>query len=386
MNTASSPVQSPPDNWRFARNVVIKTLALFLLANLAFAASHPLAGLGQISLYNHLFPGRLRLPYGDNPERSYNLSLYNLEAMFASHELSAGPKPQNEYRVILIGDSSTWGFLLENTSTLSGYLNAAGLTLPDGRSVRAYNLGYPVMSLAKDLLILTYAMRYQPDLIVWPLTLESFPYDKQLYPPLLQNNPGPVQALIERYQLRLNLNDPALARRTFWQRTLFGERRQLADLLRLQLYGVLWAATGIDQEIPATYTPRMEDLPADETFHNLTPPHIAEADLAFNVLQAGVQITGKVPLLLVNEPMFVSQGENSDIRYNFYYPRWAYDDYRQLMANKSVQNGWYYMDLWNLVQANEFTNSAVHLTPTGSRQFALALAQEILKIAAQNAP
>jgi hypothetical protein len=39
-------------------------------------------------------------------------------------------------------------------------------------------------------------MRYQPDLIVWPITLESFPYDKQLFPPLLLNNPGPVKKLI----------------------------------------------------------------------------------------------------------------------------------------------------------------------------------------------
>ncbi len=56
--------------------------------------------------------------------------------------------------------------------------------------MRAYNLGYPVMSLTKDLLILDYAQRYQPDLIIWAVTLESFPYDKQLFPPLLQNNPG----------------------------------------------------------------------------------------------------------------------------------------------------------------------------------------------------
>src|SRR4030067_829182 len=65
--------------------------------------------------------------------------------------------------------------------------------MPDGRQARFYNLGYPVMSVMKDLLILSYAIRYQPDLILWPLTLESMPYDKQLYPPLLQNNPQPAR-------------------------------------------------------------------------------------------------------------------------------------------------------------------------------------------------
>ena len=45
---------------------------------------------------------------------------------------------------------------------------------------------------------------------------------------------------------------------TFWDRTLIGARRPLADLLRLQLYGVLWAATGIDQDIPAKLHPAAE--------------------------------------------------------------------------------------------------------------------------------
>ncbi len=57
--------------------------------------------------------------------------------------------------------------------------------LSGGKHVRFYNLGYPVMSLAKDLLLLSYAQSYQPDLIVWLVTLESFPYDKQLFPPLV---------------------------------------------------------------------------------------------------------------------------------------------------------------------------------------------------------
>ena len=185
-----------------------KHLLLFILANLFFALLYPLPALGRISLYNRLLPGRLRLPYGDNPSKAYNLSLYNLEAMFASHELIRRPKPPDEFRVILIGDSSTWGFLLPAGQTLAAYLNAGadlsgsgtsgsnnpkGLT--GGKQVRFYNLGYPVMSLTKDLLILSYALRYQPDLIVWLVTLESFPYDKQLFPPLLQNNPHPLAPL-----------------------------------------------------------------------------------------------------------------------------------------------------------------------------------------------
>jgi hypothetical protein len=358
-----------------------KGLLLFIAANLIFALLYPMPALGSVSVYNHLFPGRDRLPYGDNPSRAYNLSLFNLNAMFASHELNAGPKPADEYRVILIGDSSTWGFLLPPGQTLSANLNAAGYRLPDGRQVRAYNLGYPVMSLAKDLLILSYAMRYQPDLIVWPLTLESFPYDKQLFPPLLQNNPEPVRQLIRAYDLHLNADDPNFVQDYFWDKTIVGQRRGLADLLRLQFYGMLWAATGVDQDIPATYTPRAEDLPADLSFHNLNPPHLESSDLAFDILQAGVKIAHNTPVLFINEPMFVSHGQNSDIRYNYFYPRWAYDDYRQLIAAESQSNGWRYLDLWDSVANTEFTNSAVHLTPKGSAIFAGKVGEAVLKVA-----
>lgn len=360
----------------------MKGLLLFFLANLVFALLNPMAGLGDISAYNHLFPGRDRLPYGDNPSRAYNLSLFNLNAMFASHELNAGPKPPGEYRVILIGDSSTWGFLLEPGQTLSAYINAANFQLPDGRRVRAYNLGYPVMSLTKDLLILSYAIRYQPDLIVWPLTLESFPYDKQLFPPLLQNNPEPVRNLIQTYGLHLNLDDPNFVQDNFLGNTMIGQRRPLADLLRLQFYGLLWAATGVDQDIPAVYTPRAEDLPTDPSFHNLNPPHLKSSDLAFDILNAGAKAAQKTPILFINEPMFVSHGKNSDIRYNYFYPRWAYDDYRKLIASESQSNGWNYLDMWDSVPNTEFTNSAVHLTPKGSAIFAEKVGKAILRMAA----
>ncbi len=380
MNHLTNQGKQNQSTLRFARNVLVKALALYILANLIFAAGYPLDALGKASGYNLIFPGRERLPYGDNPERAYNLSLYNLEAMFASHEISGGPKPANEYRIILIGDSSTWGFLLTPGQTLAAYINAAGLKTPDGRNVKAYNLGYPVMSLTKDLLVLSYARHYQPDLIIWPVTLESFPYDKQLFPPILQNNPQPVKDLIQTYHLKLDPQSTDLARTTFWNRTIVGARRPLADLIRLQLYGVLWSATGIDQDIPTTYTPRMEDLPADESFHNLQPPQLSASDLALDVLEAGISMAGNIPVLLVNEPMFISQGKNSQIRHNFYYPRWAYDQYRQIMLETSAEKGWHYLDMWDLVAGSEFTNSAVHLTPTGSQEFAQAILEAVKEL------
>src|SRR4030067_2049543 len=161
-----------PKNLRFYADVLLRALFLLIVFNLLYAALSPGPLLARISAYNLLFPGRLRLPYGENPERDYNMSLSSLEAMFASHEISGKPKSASEFRGVLIGDSSIWGFLLPPEQTLAAYINEAEIELPDGRAVHAYNLGYPVMSLAKDLLILSEAMAYDPDLIIWPVPLE----------------------------------------------------------------------------------------------------------------------------------------------------------------------------------------------------------------------
>ena len=165
--------------------------------------------------------------------------------------------------------------------------------------------------------------------------------------------------------------------------TIVGQRRPLADIFRLQLYGFMWAATGIDQYIPDSYTPRAEDLEDDEGYYGLAPGDINPQSIAFDVLQAGIQHTGDVPVLVVNEPMFISQGENSDIRYNFFYPRWAFDDYRLLLDATANANEWNYVDAWQAVDNTEYTNSAIHLTPRGSQQLADFLSEYILNIANQ---
>jgi len=361
---------------RFFRNVLLKGLAIFFILNLALVAMP--AGLGKFSLYNHIFDGRERFPFGEDSAQSYNLSLFDLDAMFASHLIAAGPKPEDEFRVMLVGDSSVWGTLQHPEETLAGQLNAAGLTACDGKTVRVYNLGYPTITLTKDLMVLDYAMRYDPDLILWGVTLESFPDDKQLTTPLVANNAARVDDLTARYNLSFDVNDPALVRPTLWDRTIIGQRRALADLIRLQLYGVLWSATGIDQSYPADYTPAQKDFDADESFHDFKPPVLDQSRLAFDVLGAGVTAAGDVPVVIFNEPMLISEGANSNLRYNFFYPRWAYDQWRQSMADKAFENDWNYLDLWDLIpDTSYYTNSAIHLTPAGEAILAERLEQAI---------
>ena len=347
------------DTGRFIRNVLLKALLLFLAVSGLFAVLHPMAALGRLSLYNGLVPGRLRLPYGEHPSSDYNLSLFNLDAMFASHEIAAAPAP-GEFRVVLIGDSSTWGYLLSPAQTVSALINSRGAD-----HLHVSNLGYPTLSATKDLLMMQSALRYHPDLIVWLVTLESLPQSKQLDSPILQHNADSVRALIARYGLHSDPADPRLITPTFWDQTLPGERRNLADLIRLQMYGFLWAATGVDQSFPAHYDPPQKDLDPDQSFHGLMPPSLSAEDIALDVLDAGRGMAGVVPVWIVNEPIYLSTGSNSDIRYNFFYPRWAYDDYRRILAGWCRDHNVKYLDAWNLVPAEDFSNSAIHRTPQG---------------------
>lgn len=364
----------------FLLRVLLKAAVLFIAANLIFAVTDPLPTIGHASVYGWLVPARPRLPYGENSAQAYNLSLMSLDAMFAAHAI-ARPKAADEYRVLVLGDSATWGILQRPDETLVGVLNEAGLQTADSKHMVFYNLGYPTMSLTKDVMLLDHALRYQPDALIWAFTAQSFPRQTQLDSPIVQNNAEAISRLIATYQLDLNVEDERFVRPTFWDRTIVGSRRPLADWLRLQLYGFAWATTGIDQYYPDSYTPRTEDFEEDISWGGFdTPKAMTQDDLAFDVLATGIEQAGEIPVILVNEPMFISDGVNSDLRYNLFYPRWAYDQYREWLEDTASQNSWTLLDRWDVVDATEFTDSPVHLTAEGVRQFSNSILSEINRL------
>jgi hypothetical protein len=369
--------------WGSAARILAKGLLLFALVNVLWAITGAAPAAASLSVYGVLAPYRDRLPYGENAA-AYNLSTHSLEAMFGTHALRR-PRAADEYRVVVLGDSATWGILLRPQETTSGQLNALGLRTADGRRMVFYNVAHPIMSLTKDLVLLDLALAYSPDMILWPVTLESLHLPSQLEPPLLQHNASRVRDLIARYNLPLNPADTRLRDPDFLGRTLIGQRRLLADWLRLQLYSVAWAATGIDQ-VYGDYTPRSNDFARDLSWHELPDEAPLDDVLAFEMLRAGHTLAEGLPVVLVNEPIFIADGENSEIRYNFWYPKWAYDAYRTLLADLTQQAGWRYTDLWDIMPPAAFTDSPVHLTPEGSGQLARRLAPVVQAAADSTVP
>jgi hypothetical protein len=357
--------------WRYLVDVGARTLILLAAANVLFAAADPMPALGSLTLYNGLLPGRTRLPHGYQPAVANNLTIFNLNAIFASHEIAA-PKPADEFRVVILGDSSIWGATLAEDETRTAFLNAHELTHA-GMRVRFYNIGYPRFSAFKDLLLLHQAMGYDPDMVIWFVTLEALPADRQVYVEIVTHNASEARALIADYDLACAPDNPAFVDPWPWDRTIFGRRRDLADLIRLQVKGFGWAATGVDLYPPDSNNRPDNDLTDEQAFHGVAGPDFQPTDLAWDMLDAGREMTKGIILLMVNEPIFRADGENSDIRYNNLYPRWAYDSYRILMDAYTRSNGIAYLDLWDAVPADQFTNSSLHTSAEAEQGIALRI-------------
>jgi hypothetical protein len=360
-------------NWKFIRNVFLKAFLLVTVASMVMTLINFAPAISRLSVYNHLVAGRDRLPFGDTPAKSYNFTVSDLGMMFSTHRITAGKKPSDEFRVILLGDSSIWGFLLKNDETLAGQLNLLDMKTSDGKKVVFYNLGYPTLSVIKDYHILEKALAYQPDLIIWSVTLESLSQKNAVQSPMISNSD--LFRLSSQFGLSLagKNNNPSLFE------TLVNNRRLLNDWYRLQLYGLMWAATGIDQDYPSQITPAQRDLDADTSFENCPAGDFVCVKALYSFLNEGIQLSANVPVWIVNEPMLISSGGNSDIRYNFYYPRWVYDRYRSDMAQFAQKSNWTYLDLWDLVPENQFTNSAIHLTPSGEGMLAASIVHRLDK-------
>jgi len=363
--------------------ILVKAVLLFVIFNVLYYVAQPMNLLNHISIYNVLVPGRLRLPFAEHPDESHNVTILNIDQMLASHEI-AKPKAPDEYRVVMIGDSSIWGYLLQPTETQAACLNRLNLTVPLGRKIHVYNLGYPKLTVIKDLLILRHALRYQPDLVVWPITLASLYPTDQLDFPVITAQADELAALQAQYHFKLEQPIPTT---TFWDRTFFGQRRALADWLRHQMAGFDWAATGIDHVVPrflpayATSLVPSNDLYSVNVMHLTVPNKISEQDINLDVIRAGIENAQaqKIPVLLVNEPMTRVSG--SEQRYNTYYPKWAVDTYRDVMQTVTQREGWHYVDFWDAVPSEFFTDTDLHMVPSATCDYAQKLSEPLVKLA-----
>lgn len=363
--------------------LLLKALMACVVVDLFFGLWHPSPS--GWSVYNRLVPGRTRFPFG-SPDTSlgngYNVTMTDdFDSMFASHVISGKLKSAEEYRVIVLGDSSIWGLSLYPDETVVEQINKLNLTTCRGRAVQAYNLAMPLSLAFRDALLLQQSKVYQPDLYIWFVTLNSF-LDRAGEAAFIQDQPDLSLALIEKYHLPIDVS--GISPTSFTDKTLLGERRLIKKATLNQLNGLLWSATGIDFVLEAGQNAPV-GLAADiylPDFRTITDTEGLQHAMLFQYLAVGRTEAGNVPVLVVNESINRISGRNSDIRYNRTYPRWAYDEYRLALAGWMTPNRMGYLDLWDLLPEQDFLpSSSLHALPRGEQALAGRLAPAILEAA-----
>jgi hypothetical protein len=344
--------------------VVIKTICFFVVINILYGLVTP--PITKMSVYNTVIPGLERMPFDDSTNY-YTVMVDDVDAMFAAHKISAKKKP-DEIRVALIGDSSIWGENLSLEDTLAGQWNRLHQQC-DGKTVKVYNLGYPHPSIIKDLMFIEKAKEEQPDAIVWFISLNTVTDNQNRVHPFLMDNSERALEIMDRYHIPFAPRKVLAGNKSsFYQRTLVGQRSFLARWIKLQALGLVWLATGKDLfTAPASFQAPSADVQNDPTYRDLEPGSDLKASLLLEAFPAGKNIAGGIPIVLVNEPVFVATGAHSDIRYNDLYPRWAYDQYRENLAAQAQTISMSYLDMWNVIPPQYFTDTPLHLNAEGEQ-------------------
>ncbi len=341
-NTRQSPLGSPVATLR----VFMKALLLALLLNSSFVivGVDPLASLMRLNTWS-LRGGSTRLMRRAMP----------IEALIAAHEVSR-PKAPDEYRVIILGDSEQWGMSLPASETLTAHINARHFKVGERRLV-AYNLAYPFPEATRDTLILDAAADTKPDLVIWFITAIAFNSSKV--------------GMYEGNSILFELSQPRADRliKTYDQQWLYQWIKH-KDGLAITSQNAIpdWLGSlvepfdGAPQEpvVPEAKRAIHESIPAQASWYN--DFFLQMPDSAWQSLVIGRQITDRLgaKLLVVNEPMFISTGPNSDVNYNTWVQRSTYDKYRREIVAFTQQHNISYADLWNAIPPEHFTDSFFH--------------------------
>jgi len=360
-------MQSGLNPWR----VLVKGILLFLVFEYALFSLAPNPGI--INVYAPMGLERQRFPLSTTlGPLDEVLMVGNLDEMVASHIVSR-PKVPDEFRVLVFGDSAVWGLNLDLNQTLPSQLNALSLTCGN-KKVITYNVSFPRPSVTKDLMILDKVTQYQPDMIIWLITLYTLIPTTRVDHWLVTQNPGEFYKLGKQFDFLPKGYQPPTILDEFYD-----QQRAIFRVTQYQFYSLIQLATDMDQ-IPGPPEVMPAGLTNDTIFEMVKPPTYPKSQLSLDQIQDFYQLAGKTPVLLINQPMLILNGiRNSDIRYNSYYPRWAYDQYRQYVGEAATANGWGYLDLWNMIPPNYFTDSPLHLNPDGERKLAEILAPAIQK-------
>jgi hypothetical protein len=372
-----TPFTSPRQMLR----VFAKALLLLIVFDVLQMALGLTSAIDHWSIYQYFTPPTMRLGLAN---QIGDPSWWRLNVLLEAHEI-AQPKAPDEYRVVFLGDSSTFCLYCRAGEAIPKAITDLGVTI-DGKRVRGYNLAYPGPDWLKDVLILKHALAYQPDAIVWLVTAKGS-----------SDQPTPAQPDAHLFT-RLNADElPDLQRRygfkvwemaqfadadAWYQSSILAKGGRLRDWINLLARTVHRALIEPGKDMTREYllpgkpvTQQPVQFPAEITSE--LPGYGTLPNSRWDLLLTGQRMAQEagVPLLLVNEPIYLASGPHSDVNYNSDYERAVYDRFRNALATFTQDHQLRYLDLWNHLPAEEFSNTALHYNLQGNRH----IADEIMK-------
>jgi hypothetical protein len=342
----------------------LKVLVLFVIFNWLFGVFHVANEIEKISIYGTLAPYRTRLI--DQAEAGNEFA--PLPILLRSHEISR-PKAPNEFRIVTLGNSGILGAGNSNDSTIASLMTASGQSI-DGKQIRAYNLAHPEGSVTRDLLIGTASLDYQPDLIVWFVSMGDLRSDN--LNPLIEVNSPLMTSLTERFGFtHLAAQTYGHVADTWWENSFLAQRSNLYLWLKFQTYLAIHrfdfkeVRTGIIQNSSIPDTPLQ--APNDPVYFPMPTP-------TWDTLTVLKQVA-TVPILFVNQPMYADT--QHPINYNVEFSRTAYDSFRQSFAVFCQDHQLWCLDIWDVVPNDLYTDSDFHRNREGNAIVAERVTSEI---------
>jgi hypothetical protein len=327
---------------------------------------------------------RLCLPplfeHGRRLHERAGISVAWLRLLLQQHEVCwRAPRQPNELRVFLYGDSAVFGHPLHSEDTVAYHLNEHFDR--SGIPAHIFNLGFAGAFQLKDALIMRASLAYQPDVIVYAVTLSEFDHFAPCWwpgivalfdanrPLVLQfaaEHPAGLQEPLEIY--RSLLSAPSLEHSPAQQLRQLGAFVRTAareEALRIRRY----ALPNLPDD-PVETEGRQNHYDCAKT-KKMIEQHYSNWQ-TWNILAYLREIrdaTG-IPVLVVNWPV---ANEPVDDCYNVRYTNAALREYNQWLAEQVRASGFSYVDLYDFLSPEDFVDS-LHVTAAGHRKLAERLA------------
>jgi hypothetical protein len=372
---ARTPFASPR---QFGR-VLIKALVLLIVFDVAQIAVDFAGTLDRALLYRSFTPPTERLGLAN---QIGDPIWWTLDPLLDAHQIAL-PKAPDEFRVIFLGDSATFCLYCRSNEAIPALFTQLGATL-DGKRVVGYNLAYPGSDWLKDILILKHALKYQPDAIVWLVTAKGagdqpLPQEPEAHL-VTRLNAAELPAVARQYALDTWETQRYADADAWYQRSIFthgGRYRDWLILLARSSHNVvLDPKRDLSQEYLLPGEPvTAKSVQAVAEINSTLPGYDTFPNRQWELLRAGQQMADEagVRLLVVNEPIYVANGPNTDVNYNSFYERNLYDRFRAALNDFARQHRLTYLDLWNLLPGDNFSNTSLHYNLDGNRRIAQKL-------------